>query len=143
MNADEARALLKKHGTKAAAARAAKLPVSTFNDRLNGRPETTSKRASGVVPAIAANKTGGRSLSEFRSQFDKSFIIPGKLRAALRSLGNGWEYEVQLAKSAGVSLSDLGNYRDEFSAHIVVLNRESRRAWAGTAATAQAMREML
>lgn len=87
-------------------------------------------------------KAAGRSLSEFRSTYDKATIIPAKVKEALKSLGTGWEYEVQFAKLAGVSLADLGAFRDQFAPHVVSL-REGRRAWAGTAATAKQMREML
>jgi len=38
---------------------------------------------------------------------------------------------------------DLGAFRDQFAAHVVTLNREGRRAWAGTASVAKQMREML
>ena len=96
-----------------------------------------------VAPAgVKFNTVPGRSLSEFRNTYDKSTIIPSKVKAALKTLGSGWEYEVQFAKLAGVSLSDLGNFRDQFADHVVTL-RESRRAWAGTKATATAMKEML
>jgi len=96
-----------------------------------------------VTPAgVKFNTVPGRTLSEFRSTYDKGTIIPAKVKAALKTLGSGWEYEVQFAKLAGVSLSDLGNFRDQFSDHVVTL-RESRRAWAGTKATATAMKEML
>jgi transcriptional regulator with XRE-family HTH domain len=92
-----------------------------------------------VAPAA---KKAGRSLAEFRQTYDKDTIIPGKVRAALREIGSGWEYEVQFAKLAGVSLADLSAYRDQFADYVVTL-RESRRAWAGTVATAKAMKEML
>ncbi len=106
----------------------------------------TAHQAEGGKPAKAAalapEKRVGRSLNEFRLTYDKDTIIPAKVKTALRQLGQGWEYEVQFAKIAGVSLADLGNYRDQFADHVVTL-RESRRAWAGTTATAKAMREML
>lgn len=84
----------------------------------------------------------GKSLKEFRETYDKSTIVPQKIRNGLRMLGQGWEYEVQFAKMAGVSLADLGMFRDQFSEYVIPL-RESRRAWAGTLGVAKAMREML
>jgi len=94
-------------------------------------------------PAKATEpKRAGRSLAEFRATYDKDTIVPGKIKAALKTLGGGWEYEAQFARLAQVSLADLGNYRDQFANHVITL-RESRRAWAGTTALAQAMREML
>ena len=96
----------------------------------------------GAVAQGAAPSKPGRSLAEFRATYDKDVIIPTRVRAALKALGAGWEYEVQFAKLAGVSLSDLGNYRSQFADYVVTL-RESRRAWAGTVATATAMKGML
>jgi hypothetical protein len=92
--------------------------------------------------AVENRKVVGRSLAEFRQTYDKDTIVPGKVRAALKVLGAGWEYEAQFAKLAGLSLSDLGAYRDLFAAHVVAL-KETRRAWAGTVAVAKAMREMI
>jgi hypothetical protein len=91
---------------------------------------------------IAPSKAG-RSLAEFRAAYDKSTIVPGRVKAAIKALGaGGWEYEVQFARNAGVSLADLAAFRDEFASHIVQL-KEGRRAWAGSAKAAQQMREML
>lgn len=87
----------------------------------------------------------GKSLQEFRQQFDKGFIVPQKIRAGLKALAGGWEYEVNFAKLAGVNLSDLAAFRDQFSDYWVALAGESRgrRAWAATPSLAKAMREML
>jgi hypothetical protein len=96
-----------------------------------------------IGAAEAKVERKGRSLSEFRASYDKSFIVPRKISAALKILGpSGWEYEVQFARIADVSLADLGNFRDQFSDHVVSL-RESRRAWAGSKKTAKEMRAML
>ena len=84
-----------------------------------------------------------RTLADFRATYSKAFIVPQRVRAAIRKLGAGWEYEVEFARSAGVSLIDLGHVRGEFAAHVVQLTRDGRRAWAGTEATAKAMRDML
>jgi lambda repressor-like predicted transcriptional regulator len=91
---------------------------------------------------LAPVERKGRTLTEFKQAYDKDTIIPAKVKAALKMLGVGWEYEVAFARLAGVSLSDLGNYRDQFAGHVVTL-RESRRAWSGSTATAKAMREMI
>lgn len=98
-------------------------------------PTATKPAAQGSVAA--------RPLSAFRAEYDKAFIVPSKVRAALRAMGAGWAYEVDFARAAGVSLADLGRFRDQFAEHVVQIGRDSRRAWAGTAATATAMREML
>ena len=92
------------------------------------------------APIVVQRKT----LSDFRQTYDKSTIVPSKVKAALKALGaSGWEYEVPFARSAGVSLADLGNFREMFAEYIVTLNRENKRAWAGSPATAKLMREML
>lgn len=85
----------------------------------------------------------GKSLADFRNTYDKSTIVPAKIRTAIKALGaGGWEYEVAFAKIAGASLSDIGMFRDKFADYIVSL-KDSRRAWAGSASTAKAMREMI
>ena len=90
------------------------------------------------------SKPRGRSLAEFRQQYDKGFIVPARIRDGLKTIGPaGWEYEAEFAKICGVSFSDLGRYRDGFADHLVTIGRDGRRAWAGSARTAQAMREML
>jgi hypothetical protein len=137
MNQDDAKALLKEcGGNRAEAARRAGLPRQTFIDRLNGRPESRKS------PPRPAQGDGGRSLSDFRAAYDKAFIVPRKVKEALKRLGGGWEYEVNFAKMAQVSLSDLGMFRDEFAEHVVELHG-GRRAWAGTAGMARQMRDML
>lgn len=93
--------------------------------------------------APAPAKTAGRSLEDFRAEYDKDFIVPKKIKEGLKLLGAGWEYEVAFARLAGISLNDLSNYRDAFSDHVVVIRRDGKRAWAGNAATAAAMKEML
>jgi len=132
MTREEAQALVKKHGTAAAAARAAGVAKQTFSDRLLGK-----------YPPRVAPTGGTRSLADFRAQYDKATIVPRKVREALHQLGAGWAYEVDFARRAGVSLADLGRFRDQFAAYVVQIGRDSRRAWAGSAATARAMREML
>ena len=134
MTKQEAEALIQKHGSRQAASRATGISVDTFRyAQEKGGPASKAKEEP---------KKFGRSLADFRGSYDKSYIVPKKIKEALRNLGSGWEYEVNFARIAGISLSDLGNFRDQFADHVVTL-RESRRAWAGTAAAAKAMREML
>ena len=150
MTAQEGRAAVEAAGGVRAAAKALRMSRATLYRVLRGEGGDVKRPAGGGAVAAAKGAAGmeekakaaGRSLSEFRATYDKDTIIPGKVRAALRLLGCGWDYEVQFAKLAGVSLADLGNYRDQFADHVVTL-RESRRAWAGTVATAKAMKGML
>jgi len=84
-----------------------------------------------------------KSLSEFRQLYDKSFIIPHRIKEGLKKLGAGWEYELDFAKLAGVSLNELSNYREQFLDFVVVTGKEGRRAWAGTKSFAAQMRKMI
>lgn len=90
--------------------------------------------------------TAGRSLDEFRSSYDRSYIVPRKIKDALVKLADGWLREVDFAKLAGVSPTDLAAYRAEFEEdHVVALTGADRgkRAWAGTKRVATKMREMV
>jgi hypothetical protein len=135
MNYAEAQALVGKHGNKAAAARAIGISKQSFG-RLLIRLQKESARA----PAAPGK---GRPLAEFRAEYDKDYIIPARIKAALAALGDGWDYEVNFAKLAGVSLSDLALFREKFPDHVVQIKRDGKRAWAGTGKTAQQMRDML
>ena len=112
--------------------------------RVSRKTMRAAMRGGGKATAAPAPTKAGKSLADFRQQYDKATIIPGKVRAAIKALGaSGWEYEVEFAKLAGVGLADLGRFRDAFAGHVVQIGRDSRRAWAGSLATATAMREML
>jgi hypothetical protein len=132
MTKTEAAAAVEKYGSQHKAARA--LGVSRRQVR---------KLLGVVVSSNASPPSAGRSLAEFRSTFDKSFIVPQRIKAALKELGAGWEYEVPFSKAAGVSLADLGNFREQFIDHVVQVERGGRRAWAGTKAVAAQMRAMI
>lgn len=133
MTKDEALAEVQKHGTVTLAAKALKVPRSTFQHWMKG-----AKGATGEIRPKA-----GKSLSDFRAIHDKSFIIPVKIKEGLKLLGSGWEYEAQFGKICGISLADLGNFRDQFSDYVVVVRRDGKRAWAGTPAVAQKMKDMV
>lgn len=93
----------------------------------------------------ATNKPVGRSVEDFRAQYDKSYIVPLKVKAALEKLGDGWLRELDFAKLAGVTPNDLAAYRAQFEDHVVALigSERGRRAWAGTKALANKLRGML
>lgn len=132
MTKSEAQDLLRKHGTKTKAADAVGV----------GRGVITRALAQGSDGEKPAAKKG-RSLAEFRALYDKDYIVPRKVKAALKELSDGWEYEVQFAKDAGVSLADLSAYREQFADHVVQIGRESRRVWAGTVGLARELRESI
>jgi hypothetical protein len=88
----------------------------------------------------------GRTIAEFRASHDTSFIVPTKIKAALASMSGGWLYEGEFVKLAGISLTQLGVYREQFQEHVVVLKgtqHGGRRAWAATKALAKQMQEMV
>jgi hypothetical protein len=103
---------------------------------------------SGKKPRAAAAPTkapaAGKSLQDFRAEHDKSYIVPKKIRDALAKLGEGWQYEVEFLRLAGLSTGDLATYREEFAEFTVTVGgRSPRRIWVGTKALAQQMREMI
>jgi hypothetical protein len=85
-----------------------------------------------------------RGLDDFRKAYDKSLIVPSKIKAGLADLGNAWESEAEFIRRCGVSQSEFGRYREPFLAdHAVeVRGRGSRdvRVWAGTKAFATKLR---
>jgi len=66
-----------------------------------------------------------KTLADFRSKFDRSVVIPDKIRAALAALAKegpeAWEYEGEFIKRAMISQSDMGLYRSGFEEHVVVV----------------------
>lgn len=121
---------------------------------LKGQPAGIHPRISGVKAATGAVVAGGstespraagkvKTIADFRNLYDKSTIVPTKVKSALKSLGGaGWEYEHLFVKMAGVSISDLSMFREQFAEHIVNL-KDNKRAWAGRKETAIVLREML
>jgi len=92
----------------------------------------------------AAKKKPGRSLDEFRAAHDKNFIVPHKVKAALDSIGDGWEYQIDFLRLAGLSTTDLAAFREQFEAHIVVTKGNNpKMIWVGNVKTAQKMRDMV
>ncbi len=136
-----------KHGSIARAAAALQMSPSTFRDRMRGgRAGLRETRKAKASSSKSAPRVKARSLEAFREQFDRSTIVPGKIRAALEALGEEWLFEVEFAQAAGVSLTELGHYRDEFAAHQLVARapgRGERRVWVGSIKAANAMRAML
>jgi hypothetical protein len=105
--------------------------------------EGSAKAKAVKVGTGGAMVVKGKTLTDFRLAYDKATIIPAKIKAALKALGaNGWDYEVQFARMAGVSNMDLSAFRDQFAGYIVGL-KDNRRAWAGSVKTATLMKEMI
>jgi hypothetical protein len=96
------------------------------------------------TPAPKSPAKPGKSIDDFRASHDKNFIVPLKIREALKKIGDGWEYESDLMKIAGLSTTDLARFRDQFEDHIVVTSGKSqKRVWCGTAKLAAQLREMV
>lgn len=94
--------------------------------------------------SAAKAKQSGKSVEEFRAAHDRSYIVPKRIRQALASLGDGWEYEANFIKIAGISQTDIGRFRDEFDEHIVTTSgHNAKRVWAGTKALADKLRAMV
>jgi len=130
---EEIKQAIEKTGSQAAAARLLGMPRSTLRRQLRGGKPGASK-------APHAKKT----LADFRKEYDKDYIVPEKIKQALKNLGtDGWEYESVFSKQAGVSMADLSSYREGFSDFVVVLRRESKRIWAGSKKLAAQLREMI
>lgn len=87
-------------------------------------------------------KPSGKTLADFRAAHDKSYIIPQRIKEGLKKLGDGWEYEAAFMKIAGLSTTDLANYREGFTDHIVLVER-TKRVWCGTKALADKLRAMV
>lgn len=130
----EAEKAIKEYGSQVAAADAIGVSRSALRRALE---------KGSLKPPTANYTTKGRSIDEFKQTYDKDTIVPSKIDAALELLGDGWEYEVNFAKLAGVSLADIGTYREMYADYYVQVRRDGKRAWAGTKATARHMREML
>lgn len=126
---------VRKHGSVGKASRALGIARSTLQNRLKHQVDD--------MPSNDPPKKCGRSLAEFRGEHDKSYIVPQKIKDGLAQLGEAWEYEAAFCQMAGVSVSDLARYREQFSDYYVVVSRSGKRAWSGSKTTANKMREMI
>lgn len=99
---------------------------------------------------MTASKPKARSVSDFRAAHDRNVIVPNKIRAAIAAMAaidkEHWEYESDFVKLAGISQTDLGQFRDQFAPNVVetpkMHNRSGRRVWFATAkAAADAFKE--
>ena len=95
------------------------------------------------IPRIPTKATG-KSIADFRASHDKNYYIPLRITEALKKLGNGWEYEGQFIKLAGVSQTDIGLFREQFSAHVIeTRGHNPKRVWCGTTKLADELRSMV
>jgi transposase len=94
-------------------------------------------------PAQDPDQPKKKKLSEFRAMYDKSYFVPRKIQAALKKLGDGWEYEIDFCKITQVSLQDLSRVREQFAEYLVCIGRDGRRVWTGSKKVAEQMRQMV
>lgn len=91
-----------------------------------------------------ATPTKVKGILDFRAAHDKDFIVPQKIKVALVALGkDGWEYEAQFYKAAGISTTDGARYRDEFKEQIVTIEAGKKRIYCGSPALAVKMKAMV
>ena len=83
--------------------------------------------------------TKAKTLEDFRAAHDKNVIVPNKIREALAQLQKvgpeHYEYENEFIKLAGISQTDMGMFRDQFSDYFLETPRTNggrqRRVWFG------------
>ena len=144
MTREEAQELIKKHGSMRKASKAAGMHRETLAKIAAGKPVFTQQKRSLVISTkpYSGLQVTARSVTDFRNTYDLNTIVPKKIAAGFKQLGAGWLYESEFAKAAGLTMKDLGMFRDNYAAHIVVVG-DNRRIWAGKKAVAEQMRSMI
>ena len=85
------------------------------------------------------------TLTDINSRFNPNVIVPNKIRAALKEIGNAAVPEDVLRSMAGIGSNQLAQYADQFEEHHIMVREggRSKRLWSGTARFAQEARERL
>lgn len=96
-------------------------------------------------PTRQSKAKRGMSLDELNAKFNPDVLIPNKIRAALKQLGNSAVDETEFRKLCGTGNHQLSLYAGLFEDHIIVVreNGRQRRLWAGTAEFAASARDKL
>jgi|SRR6185437_9548625 len=98
---------------------------------------------------MASAKKAGKTLADFRAQFDRDVITTNKIKATFEEMlkvgPEEYETESDFFKLAGISVNDIKNLRDTFAPHIVempALKRERApiRVWFADAKVAEKAR---
>lgn len=90
-----------------------------------------------------------KDLSLFRASHDRNVIVPKKINDALTDLAakegaEGWEYEGEFMKRAGISQTDIGAFRDQFEKYIVeTKGQRAKRVWFANPVYATAARKAI
>jgi hypothetical protein len=102
----------------------------------------TTKSSPLTKPPVPSRHKG-KSADEFRKLHDPNYIVPKRIKDALAALGDGWEYEIEFLRLAGISTTQLGQFREQFEDHIVLIGgRNPKKVWAGTVKLAEELRGM-
>jgi hypothetical protein len=147
MTPEEAQAFVKKCGSIRKAAVAAGVSRRTMGRIVHGELKKPCKLTRHLSPSASAPSYAGasaavRSVADFRNVYDLNTIVPKKIAAGFKLLGAGWMYESEFAKAAGLTLKDLGNFRENYMDHFLV-TRDGHKVWAGRVSVANELRQMI
>lgn len=95
----------------------------------------------------AVKKIAKMNLEELNARYNPNVIIPNKIKAALKEVGNAAVAEDELRKLTGLNANQLAQFRAEFENYLIPVrdpaSRHPRYLWAGTPEFAAAAREEL
>jgi len=150
----EAREAVKKFGSSKRAAREIGVAETTFR-RVLGDPSRTG----GVTQWQEANKKNGNnhakqkkrasvnrlSIEDIQASHDQDYMIPRAIEVGIDNIGEDAAlYEHDFAKLAGVSITELSRYRDQFADYWAETKRGGkRRIWAGSSKMADEIRRRI
>lgn len=85
------------------------------------------------------------TVADFRSLHDRNVIVPTKIRATfaamLKEHPEMWHYELDFIKRAGISTTDIGQFREQFIDHVVETSgKNPKRVWFASAKVAAKLR---
>jgi len=136
--------VLKKHPTRAHAARALGVPESTFRDRLKRMGITLQDLQSEAGQEEGVKKT----IDDFKTTHDRTYLIPTAIKNALSDLGpEHWLTEAEFMKSRHfrahkITKLEIQEYSPPFEGYIVELPR-GKSAWAGSTELATQLQTMV
>lgn len=122
----QVKAAMKKYGNYAKAARVLGVSRYQIEQRLG-------------VPGNGKTELSPKTVEQFKDLYS----VEQHVNQILEQLGDGWEYELTIARMAGIALAALPAIRAKYAAHVVELKTDRRRrVWAGKPETAKIMRGM-
>lgn len=128
-------------GSPSKAARILGCAVSTVTYHVR-EAKKRGLKSNGTAPASPRRRSKADARAEFRAKHDPGFIIPQKIAAALRGLGEDWQYEADFFKVAGVNPTQAAPYKDQFADHHFVVTTDGRKRaiWCGSKTFAAELR---